>query len=72
MATKFTAKAWAALNELVRQFERAPKPARSPERRDLRRRMRKLGFMASAYNLRNTSRADLQRLLEKGHVRIVR
>jgi hypothetical protein len=71
MATRFTAKAWATLNDLVRQFERAPKPARSPERRDLRRRMRDLGYYASSFGLRNTTRADLQRLLDEGVVRII-
>jgi hypothetical protein len=71
MATKFTAKAWSALNDLVRHFERAPRRAKSPERMRLRRAMRSQGYYAQRFGLQNTTRADLRRLLDEGLLRII-
>lgn len=70
MVREFTAESWARLHEFVREFEAAPMPSSSPERRRLRSAMRRLGFYASEFGLRNTTRADLAALRREGLLRV--
>ena len=70
MTPSFTARTWAQLHDLVQRFETSPADTRSKEKRELRAGMRALGFSARELGLTRTTRADLDRLLEKGRVRV--
>jgi hypothetical protein len=71
MTIAFTPREWATLYDLAERFEKAPGPSTSKERRELRAAMRAFGFKATEFGLTNTTRAALQKLLDKGLVRIV-